>query len=270
MRVAAVQHDIVWEDPPANHARLAPLIAAAAAGGASLVVLAEMFASGFTMATDRVAEGPDGPTIGFLREQAAGHHVAVCGSVAVRDGGASRPGNDFVLARPDGEIRRYRKIHPFSFAGEDQHYQAGERVSTWELAGVRVTPFVCYDLRFADGFWGAGPATDVYVVVANWPASRQHHWRSLVVARAIENQAYVVAVNRVGQGGGLSYVGGSCVVGPGGEVVADAGADETTVFADVEPDRVAAVRAEFPFLADRAERRDESSAVTTSSSDRPH
>jgi predicted amidohydrolase len=266
-----VQHDIVWEDPAANHARLAPRIAAAAAGGASLVVLAEMFATGFTMATDRVAEGLDGPTVGFLREQAARHGVAVCGSVALRDPGDSLPGNDFLLASPDGEIRRYRKIHPFSFAGEDQNFQAGDQVVTWDLGGdqtgVRVTPFVCYDLRFADVFWSAGPVTDAYVVVANWPASRQHHWRSLVVARAIENQAYVIAVNRVGQGGGLTYLGGSCVVGPGGEMVADAGSDEATIFADVLPDRVAAVRAEFPFLADR---RDEAPAVTATSSDRPH
>lgn len=265
MRVALIQHDIVWEEPAANHRRLAPRIAAAAEGGAKLVVLSEMFASGFSMATDRIAEDADGPTVEFLREQAARHAVHVCGSVALRNadadadagasasgsGSAGRPGNDLVLAAPDGDIRRYRKIHPFSYAGEDSHYEAGDRVVTWDVAGVRITPFVCYDLRFAEVFWAAGPGTDAYVVVANWPASRHPHWRALVVARAIENQSYVIAVNRVGEGGGLAYAGGSCVIDPLGEVAADAGADETIVFADVEPARVAEVRAELPFLADR-------------------
>ena len=256
MRVALIQHDIVWEDPLANHARLAPRIASAAGSGAELVVLSEMFASGFSMATERIAEGVEGPTVSFLRAQASAHRIHVCGSVALREGGGL-PGNELVLAGPDGAIQRYRKIHPFSYAGENDHYAAGDRIATWEIAGVRVTPFVCYDLRFADVFWVAGPATDAYVVVANWPASRQQHWRSLVVARAIENQAYVIAVNRVGAGGGLSYAGGSCVVGPMGAIEADAdaaggsGGSEITILAEIDPARVAAVRAEFPFLADR-------------------
>jgi predicted amidohydrolase len=260
----------VWEDPAANHLRLAPRIAAASAGGAELVVLSEMFASGFSMAADRIAERVDGPTVDFLREQSVGHGVAVCGSVALTDDGGP-PGNDLVLATPDGQIRRYRKLHPFSYAGEHEHFRAGDQVVTWDLAGVRVTPFVCYDLRFSDVFWSAGPATDAFVVVANWPASRQHHWRTLVAARAIENQAYVIAVNRIGQGGGLTYAGGSCVVGPLGDLLADAGEAETTVFADIEPGRVAAVRAEFPFLADRrAEPCAEPSVVPSDPSDRPH
>jgi predicted amidohydrolase len=117
---------------------------------------------------------------------------------------------------------------------------------------VRVSPFVCYDLRFADEFWAVAPRTDCYLVVANWPASRRHHWRSLLVARAIENQAYVVGVNRVGvDGNGLAYAGDSMIVDPLGEVLASASEIETIVMADIDPAVVADVRARFPFLADR-------------------
>jgi predicted amidohydrolase len=127
---------------------------------------------------------------------------------------------------------------------------------TVDVEGVRVSLFVCYDLRFADEFWVLAPDTDCYVVVANWPASRRDHWRVLVRARAIENQAYVVAVNRAGSGGGLDYAGDSAVVGPFGEELAvapDTGVvgTEATLYADVDPAHVADIRARYPFLADR-------------------
>jgi predicted amidohydrolase len=112
---------------------------------------------------------------------------------------------------------------------------------------------VCYDLRFADLFWDAAPRTDLYLGVANWPASRAGHWITLLRARAIENQAYVVGVNRVGEGGGLAYAGGSHVIGPQGEILAEAGEDEVTVFADIDPSRVAETRRDFPFQQDRGE-----------------
>src|SRR5207237_570429 len=128
-------------------------------------------------------------------------------------------------------------------AGEHEHYAPGEKVITVEIDGVRVTPFVCYDLRFGDSFWNAADGTDVYVVVANWPASRRLHWQSLLVARAIENQAYVVGVNRVGNGGGLDYAGDSRIVDPMGEVLAAAAAIETVLVADIDPAVVKDVRA---------------------------
>ena len=137
-----------------------------------------------------------------------------------------RPFNRFVLAGPAGERYHYDKIHPFSYGHEDEHYAAGDGRVTVDVEGVRVTLFVCYDLRFADQWWAAARDTDCYVVVANWPAGRREHWRTLARARAIENQAYVVAANRVGSGGGLEYAGDSAVYGPFGEelaVAADTG-----------------------------------------------
>ncbi len=136
--------------------------------------------------------------------------------------GEAKPYNTLVLASPHGQVVRYRKIHPFSFAKEHEHYGAGSDHITVDVEGLRCTLFVCYDLRFADEFWGRAEQTDAYVVVANWPERRRHHWTTLLQARAIENQAYVVGVNRVGHGNGLDYSGDSRIVDPWGEVLAAA------------------------------------------------
>jgi predicted amidohydrolase len=255
VKVAAVQHDIVWEDPDANFGRLAPMIADAAAEGARLVALTELFSTGFSLETARTAERPGGASEQFVADQAIAQRVWVGASMPVRDGN-NLPFNRFVLAGPAGERYHYDKIHPFSYGHEDEHYAAGDGRVTVDIDGVRVTLFVCYDLRFADQWWAAAPDTDCYVVVANWPAARREHWRTLARARAIENQAYVVAANRVGSGGGLDYAGDSAVYGPFGEVLAiaaDTGTvgTEEIVFADVDPAHVADVRAKFPFLQDR-------------------
>ena len=251
LKVAAVQHDIAWEDPPATMARLRPLIAAAVDDGARLVVLSEMYATGFSMAADRIAEAPDGPSTAVLVDEADRHGCWVCGSVPERQE-HGLPFNRFVLAGPAGEIHRYAKLHPFTYAGERDHYAAGADRLTVTVEGVRVTPFVCYDLRFGDEFWAVADDTDLYVVVANWPASRRLHWQVLLQARAIENQAYVVGVNRVGVGDGVAYAGDSRIVDPLGELLASAPeGGEGVALADVDPARVAEVRDRFPFLADR-------------------
>ena len=251
MKLAALQSDIAWEDPQANFERLRPWIRTASAAGARLLVLPEMYACGFSMATDRIAETADGPSITFLREQASEHGLWIAGSVPERVDSHDLPFNTLVLAGPDGEIHRYRKIHPFSYAGEHEHYTAGEDHVTVEVEGLRITLFVCYDLRFADEFWATALQTDVYLVVANWPETRRHHWISLLMARAIENQAYVVGVNRVGNGGSLRYTGDSRVLDPMGAVLASGSEQETLLLAEVDPEVVRRTRETFPFLRDR-------------------
>jgi predicted amidohydrolase len=251
LRVAVVQHDIVWESRDATLSRLEPVVAAAAAARSRLVVLSEMFAVGFSMSTDLTAEAEDGPTTAWLVEQARLHDAWLCGTIPVRTGENPLPYNTFVLASPGGDVHRYRKIHPFTYGGEREVFAAGSDVVTVDVDGVRVTPFICYDLRFADVFWQAAASTDLYVVPANWPDARRRHWSSLLTARAIENQAYVAGCNRVGSGGRLAYVGDSRVVSPMGEVLASASIGETTLIVDVDTDAVAAVRERFPFHADR-------------------
>jgi predicted amidohydrolase len=255
VKVALVQHDVVWEDASANYARLAPMIRGAARDGAGLIVLTEMFATGFSMATERIAEPFDGPSASFLAQQAREHEAWVCGSVAEQapgDPADAKPGNVLVFAAPDGTLHRYTKIHPFSYAREHERFRAGDESLTLEIGGIRVSGFVCYDLRFADEFWAVADATDCYVVVANWPDERREHWRALLVARAIENEAYVIGVNRVGRGGRLQYDGDSLAVSPWGEVLVDGGrAGEVVLFVDVDVDVVRETRARFPFLDDR-------------------
>ena len=135
-----------------------------------------------------------------------------------------RPYNSFVLAGPDGTVHRYRKIHPFSFGGEEKYFRPGTDFVTVDVEGLRVSLFVCYDLRFADEFWQLAHDTDVFLVPANWPAKRRLAWTTLLQARAIENQAYVVGVNRVGDGNGIAYSGDSRIVDPLGELLATAAA----------------------------------------------
>ncbi len=250
MRVAAVQLDIVWEDPPANYRRAERRVQEAAALGARLVVLPEMFACGFSMRADALAEPPDGPTENFLRGVAADLGVHVLAGVPVR-AEAGLPRNCAVLASPDGGLRRAGKLHAFSFASEHLHYAGDEGVHTWDVEGLRVTPLVCYDLRFAEPFRLAADRTDTFVVIANWPERRRAHWQTLLRARAIENQAFVVGVNRVGEGDGLRYAGDSAVLSPWGEALAGGAEAEGVFVAEIDPAAVAAARRDFPALRDR-------------------
>lgn len=251
LRVAAVQHDIAWEDRDTTLAALAPQVSAAVAAGAGLVVLAEMFATGFSMQTHRTAEPLDGVTVAWMREQAASHHVHVAGSLALREPDRALPTNTLLVVGPDGHLQRYDKRHPFSYAGEHERFAAGDESVVAEVGGVRFGLTVCYDLRFVDAYWRQAPAVHAYLVVANWPAARREHWRHLLRARAIENQAYVVGVNRVGEGGGLAYAGDSVIIDPLGQTLVSAAEAPTLLLADLDPAHVAGVRARLPFLADR-------------------
>jgi predicted amidohydrolase len=250
VKVAAIQHDICWEDAPATRERVTPLIAQAAGAGARLIALTEMFATGFSMHPEDISEDEGGPNEQFLLEQAALHDAHLVASIAQR-GADGRYRNNAVLASPDGTVHRYAKIHPFSFAGEHEHYAAGDRYLTVDVDGLRVSVFVCYDLRFADEFWALALETDLYVVPANWPEPRREHWRALLRARAIENQAYVLGVNRVGSVKGLEHVGDSAIIDPLGRTLAEASVGEAVLIADADVQVVKATRATFPFLPDR-------------------
>jgi len=249
MRIALLQLDVVWEDVTANHGRAAKRLEEAASRGARLAILPEMFCTGFSMDTAKVAQPPGGLTETWLKAMARGLDLHILAGVPEQC--QPRPTNSALLVSPEGEVRRYAKIHPFSPSGEHEKYQGGERVLTMEVEGVRVTPLVCYDLRFPEPFRLAAEETDLFAVIASWPDRRRAHWQTLLRARAIENLAYVAGVNRVGEGDGLNYAGDSAVVSPWGETLVSAAEEEALLLSDVEPRKVAEARKKFPFLADR-------------------
>jgi predicted amidohydrolase len=249
MKIALLQMNIAWEDVPENHRRAATMLGEAASGGARLAILPEMFNTGFSMDSHRIAQPPGGPSESFLRDQAKALDVWILASIP--ESGEPAPRNMALLVSPQGAVTRYAKIHPFSYAGEHEHYAAGDRVVTADVEGLRVTPFVCYDLRFPEPFRLAAADTDLFAVVANWPDERREHWRTLLRARAIENQAYVAGINRVGDGGRLHYAGDSAAISPLGETLAEADARAQVVFFETDPEAVGKLRTRFPALDDR-------------------
>lgn len=243
--VALVQSTLVWHDPDANRAafeaQLAPL-----AGRADLIVLPEMFTTGFTMEPEAVAEPPAGDTQLWLQARAKALDAAVTGSHACRDG--DQHFNRLLWATPDGAVRHYDKRHLFRMAGEHERYSAGGELVVAHWRGMRCAPQVCYDLRFP--VWSRRRATydyDLLVYVANWPTPRREAWRALLVARAIENQCYVVGVNRIGRDGkGLDYSGDSLVVDPRGRLLADARDAAGVVTATLDLAALSEFRDRFP------------------------
>ena len=248
LRLTLVQTDLAWNDPIANRARLTKTLAPLA-GRTDLVLLPEMFTTGFSMAVADHAEDHPGPTLDWLRERAAQLGAALVGSVMVRDGADYR--NRCYFVRPDGRVQHYDKHYLFRLSGEDRHYTAGVRRLVVDYRGWRICPLVCFDLRFPE--WSRNdPAApfDLLLYVASWPAARARDWRTLLAARAIENQCYVAAVNRVGEdGAGLSYRGDSRVIDPGprGVLVELASVEAVTT---VELDLAGAreLRERLPFL----------------------
>jgi predicted amidohydrolase len=251
MRVAGLQVDLAWEDPQANFEALRPRIREAASHGAQLVVLPEMFPTGFTMRARRLGEEEGGPAEQFLRREAAASGAVLYGSVATRQR-VGRPRNLGLVAFPDGRLQRYAKLHTFTFGGEKEHYDAGDDTLTLALHGCRTSFLICYDLRFPELFAALAPYTDLFVVIANWPRERREAWSTLLRARAHECVCYVLGINRIGQGGKLQYSGDSALWDPAGQLLAAGGEGEEAVLqGEVDPRRVASQRTTFPALGDR-------------------
>ncbi|HEX8552022.1 MAG TPA: nitrilase-related carbon-nitrogen hydrolase [Abditibacteriaceae bacterium] len=248
MTLHGIQFDIAWEQPTKNYARVLELLEANPPAPGSLVVLPELFATGFSMNIELVA-GASRDTEMFCAAVASKFDLWIVGGVGVGVPN-NRARNEAVAWNPDGKVvARYAKLHPFSYGKETQHYDAGEKIVTFDWNGLRVAPFVCYDLRFPEIFRAA--QADIYCIGANWPASRAEHWNVLLRARAIENQAYVVGVNRCGNDPQLEYSGESLVVGPRGEILAESGSVETVFGGAVDMAGLQKYRDEFSALKDR-------------------
>lgn len=247
LNVAIVQADLHWHDPAANLQMFADSIHALQKP-ADLIVLPEMFSTGFTMDAERQAESMDGPSMTWLRDAASQHGIAICGSLIIRDG--ARYFNRFVVMRPNGEFECYDKRHLFRLADEHQHYSAGSEKIVFELEGWRICPMICYDLRFP--VWSRNvEGYDLLLYVANWPSRRHLAWQTLIRARAIENQCYVAAVNRCGtDGNDLPYLGGSAVLDYLGQDMLDLGEEPGQGTVAIEKPGLVKFRDRFPFHRD--------------------
>ena len=215
--VTVVQSELAWEDPAANldlfDRKLDRL-----KGRTDLVVLPEMFSTGFSMAPEPVARPMDSAAVRWLREKAAALDAHLVGSVMIVEN--ARYYNRLMWAAPTGELHTCDKRHLFRMLGEDKVYTGGQALLTVTVKGWHVRPFVCYDLRFPAWSRNLDNAYDAAIFVANWPAKRAEHWKALLKARAIENLSYVIGVNRVGtDGNGLAYSGDSTVIDPVGNTL---------------------------------------------------
>jgi omega-amidase len=251
MRLVGCQLEIAWENPPANCAKVHALCSKAEIPPGSLIVLPEMFATGFSMHLAATLEQPPSETERFVESLAREHQSwVIAGMIAAGKDGKGR--NEAVVFSPEGfRIARYCKWHPFPLAGEQECHEAGEEIVTFDWNGLSTAPFICYDLRFPELFRaGVRQGAQLFAVMANWPSKRHRHWINLLQARAIENQAYVIGVNRCGSDPMHQYTGQSVIIDPHGEIVADAGEREGIISAEVDVACVTGWRKEFPALRD--------------------
>lgn len=250
LHVALGEYDTGWHDPRQSLERAASLAREARLSGAELLVLPEMCTTGFTMDAEQQAEVPDGTSVRTLATIAAEERIWIIAGLAMRR--ENRFVNSALLIAPTGEVTAtYNKQRLFGYAAETEIYSAGAEPCIVEIAGLSVALFICFDLRFPELFREVGPDVDACVVIANWPAARQLHWDVLIQARAIENQCYVVAVNRTGEGGGLRYDGGSRIFDPWGERTDAADSNGVLRTGTLKREAVDQVRTNFPFVPDR-------------------
>jgi len=251
MNLLGFQTDIVWEDRKANFGRIEAMLESQETPGApSLFVFPELSTCGFTMNAGAVAEPVAGESESFFSALAQRYQSSVIAGVARETGQPGQGANEAVCFAPDGhEIGRYRKRNPFPLANEADHYPAGDRSVVVQMGDWKVAPLICYDLRFPEPFREAVQlGAELFVVIASWPVARVDHWTTLLRARAIENLAYVVGVNRAGSDPHLAYPGASIVVGPKGEILAEAGDSPEILSATLDRAELLKWRADFPAL----------------------
>jgi omega-amidase len=247
LRIGLAQYNTAWEDPLANILQLENLLRHE--HDLNLVVLPEMWSTGFTMQTAEKAEGAEGISLNWMKKKSAELQSHIAGSVSVKDG--DQYYNRFYDVSPNGEIHQYDKKHLFSYGKEDHHYAPGHQQLTYQLGDWKIRAIVCYDLRFP--VWSRNNDDyDILLVVANWPEPRIHHWDALLKARAIENQCYVVGVNRIGTDGNhLDYPGHSTVYDMNGKPLLEMASREGIESVILDKAILAQFRQQYRFLQDR-------------------
>lgn len=246
MKVTILQRDIEWAHPQTNIERADELINSLP--DADLFLLPEMFSTGFCTQPEGIAESADSDTLHWMQRKAAERNCAVAGSVAVCEDGKYY--NRFYFVHPDGSVQHYDKKHLFTYGGEHLRFTARTERVVVNFRGVRILLEVCYDLRFP--VWSRNQGDyDMILYVASWPTSRAEAWSTLLRARAIENQCYVAAVNRVGTDPACKYSGGSAIIDPYGRTLVECPwNEESQASAEVDMEFLEAFRKKFPVLGD--------------------
>ena len=244
LKVCAVQLDIVWENPEQNMQNIESTLKEEEA---DLFVLPETFSTGFSIKRE-LAETMQGKIVQWMVDSAKKFQIAIIGSVIIEENGQIF--NRMILVEKGGNIQYYNKWHLFNYGSEGKHFTSGNEIKIFDLYGWKIKPIICYDLRF--------PVTirntedyDLLVCVANWPDTRIDAWNTLLKARAIENQAYVIGVNRVGSDGSkLNYCGNSSIIDPMGKNI-QIEKKENIFYAEIKKETISKIRKSFPFLVDR-------------------
>lgn len=246
--ITTVQTELVWEDIEANLAQLTKKLSQLIQT-ADIIILPEMFTTGFSMNPSKLAEIPNGRTLAWLKQQAATTNAVITGSYIVKEN--NRFYNRLIWMEPNGEFQVYDKKHLFSLSAEPKHYTAGKKRLIVNHKGWKICPLICFDLRFP--VWSRNTeAYDLLIYVANWPEKRAHHWRSLLMGRAIENQVYTVGVNRVGMDGHeLYHSGDTSIIDYNGSILMHAAHVESITTIELDYQKQQDFRQQLQFLADR-------------------
>ena len=249
MKIALLQFDIAWENKSGNLMKVESLVSLCP-NGTDLIILPEMFNTGFSMNPAELAEKSEAETFSRMKALAEKSNAAICGSYIVEENGNYF--NRWIFISPENEVNIYNKRHLFSPGGEDRLFARGGEMIIFTYKSLRICPNICYDLRFP--VWSRNRDDyDLLINSANWPAARQDVWSTLLKARAIENQCYVAGVNRTGtDGAGIEYSGGSVILGPKGEIIASGdNGTEGIIYGEISPGQLSEFRSKFPVLNDR-------------------
>jgi predicted amidohydrolase len=248
IRISIIQPDLLWEDKPGNFRKIEGLLTEVN-NNADIVVLPEMFNTGFSMNTGKMAEPFRSVTFRWMTAMAEKGNFGLCGSYTVKDNNLFY--NRWVFVTPEKKSWFYDKRHLFRMADENKHFTPGKNQLFFTFRGVRIFPGICYDLRFP--VWNRNRNNyDLYINSANWPESRSDVWITLLKARALENQCFVIGCNRVGtDGNGVSYSGDSIIINPRGEMISsDAGNEESRIDGEISLNDIEEFRRKFPVFED--------------------
>ena len=248
LNIALVQADLVWQDYKANLKRFEKKIAQVPED-THLIVLPEMFTTGFSMEPDRLSQSMEGKAVSWMKALSQQKQADIVGSLIIHEENSFF--NRLIWVQPDGQLYEYNKKHLFRYVGEEKFYTSGDRQLLVDCHGWKIRPFICYDLRFPIWTRNLDNAYDASIFIANWPERRSMHWKALLVARAIENQSFVIGVNRVGvDGNGIRYSGDSCIIDPLGKHMVQVSHEEAVIVETLSYDIIESNRKFFPAWVD--------------------